>query len=199
MRWTGTQPVSLGILRLLGVKIKGGGKRHSLCPTGNWVETPCQTRVGCYRDNLWGFHTDTHTYSQTKTHAWIKSIIPAASDIDRYSQLFVLGLLPLSFEYQPLFFFCQGWVGAVFAPSFTLHRTATAHKLKMKAAFLRWCATTLCRRRISEEYRVCPRWPLSYKKVCLWQLQASHHWPFYHDEPALKQRPSSSGLLIAEV
>ena len=97
------------------------------------------------------------------------------------------------------FVFVRGELGAVFAPSFTLHRTATAHKLKMKAAFLRWCATTLCRRRISEEYRVCPRWPLSYKKVCLWQLQASHHWPFYHDEPALKQRPSSSGLLIAEV
>ena len=102
MRWTGTQPVSLGILRLLGVKIKGGGKRHSLCPTGNWVETPCQTRVGCYRDNLWGFHTDTCTYSQTKTHTWIKSIIPAAPEIDRSSQLFLSG--PVVFEFWiPIF------------------------------------------------------------------------------------------------
>ena len=94
--------VTQGVLRLLGVKIKGGGKRHSLCPTGNWVETPCQTRVGCYRDNLWGFHTDTHTYSQTKTHAWIKSIIQAAPEIDISSQLFLSG--PFAFEFWiPIF------------------------------------------------------------------------------------------------
>ena len=141
-----------------------------------------------------------HTYSQTRTHAWIKSITSAAPEIDRSLLLFLSGPFYLWVLNTNLFFvFVWGELGAVFAPSFTLHRTATAHKLKMKAAFLRWCATTLCRRRICEEYRVCPRWPLSYKKVCLWQLQASHHWPFYHDEPALKQRPSSSGLLIAEV
>ena len=103
MRRTGTQSVShRESFDYYCVKIKSGGKRQSLCPTGTWVETPCQTRVGCYRDNLWGFHTDTHTYSQTKTHAWIKSIIPAAPEIDRPSQLFLSG--PFTFEFWiPIF------------------------------------------------------------------------------------------------
>ena len=43
-----------------------------------------------------------HTYSQTRTHAWIKSIIPAAPEIDRSSQLFLSG--PFTFDFWiPIF------------------------------------------------------------------------------------------------